>query len=34
MRGMVEFGWGDAASGASTGGKAKGGTTPEAGSAA
>jgi cytoskeletal protein CcmA (bactofilin family) len=34
MRGMVEFGWGDASTGASTGGKAKGETTPEAGSAA
>ena len=34
MRGMVEFGWGDAANGAATGSKSKGETTPEAGSAA
>jgi cytoskeletal protein CcmA (bactofilin family) len=35
MRGMVEFGWGDAANGSATaGGKAKGAATPEADSAA
>ncbi|TZF87764.1 bactofilin family protein [Cognatilysobacter lacus] len=34
MRGMVEFGWGDSGNGAVTGGKSKGDTTPEAGSAA
>jgi cytoskeletal protein CcmA (bactofilin family) len=34
MRGMVEFGWGDAGNGSVTGPKAKGDATPEAGSAA
>ena len=34
MRGMVEFGWGEAGNSAASGGKTKGESTPEAGSAA